>query len=56
MNKNHQVNEYLYVVWWISKRERPEPIWASSPVSWKLKFVQTPYFILWCVIVYGGRK
>ena len=55
MNKNHQVNEYLYVVWWISKRERPEPIWASSPVL-KLKFVQTPYFILCDVTVYGGRK
>lgn len=55
MNKNHQVNEYLYVVWWISNRDRPEPICGQQP-SVEAKIRSNSLFILCDVTVYGGRK
>ena len=56
MNKNHQVNEYLYVVWWISKREWSEPICGQQPGVVEAKIRSNSLFILCDVTVYGGRK
>ena len=58
MNKNHQVNEYLYVVWWISKRERPEPICGQQPGVVEAKICSNSlFYIMLCYCLRGvGNK
>ena len=54
VNKNHQVNEYLYVVWWISKRESPEPICGQQPGVVEAKICSNSlFYIMLCYCVRG---
>ena len=56
VHKNHQVNKYLYVVWWISNRERPEPICGQQPsVEAKICSNKAKFSIIISIVEIGDK-